>query len=171
LAWIAVIGGIAVLASYAYGLVLDPEAGAGLWGGVPQSLVPLYTTCMILAAAGFFPFTHYLFFRLDPDEVRIAGRFGYGLFLVLYLLILIPSAAWLPLTAALLRQGGDGWWLLIRLVLALVAIGSGGVLAALLSLRPRPGGWAYWLAVIGCVPFCIQTVVLDLLVWTAFFPA
>ena len=38
-----VVGGIAVLGSYVWG-VGAPGVGAALWGGVPESLRPLYTT-------------------------------------------------------------------------------------------------------------------------------
>jgi hypothetical protein len=62
-------------------------------------------------------------------------------------------------------------WLAIRLVLALVGLGSVALLWALLSLRPRQPSAGYWLAVAGAAAFCIQTAVLDLFVWTAFFPA
>jgi len=171
LAAIVLLGGIAVLVSYAYIAALDPATRAGLWGDVPQALLPGYAVSMVLAAAGFFAFTYFLFFRVDPDQARIAGRFGYGLFHGLYLLILVPSALWLPLTSAMVQQPSSLLWLSIRLVLALVGLAGIALLLALLTLRPRRPGAVYWLAVAGAVAFCIQTAVLDLFVWTAYFPA
>ncbi len=171
LAGIVLLGGIAVLASYAYILAIDPTTRAGLWGGVPQALLPAYVASMALGAAGFFAYTYFLFVHADPDRVQIAGRFGYGLFHSLYLLILIPSALWLPLTSAMVQQPGSLLWLSIQLVLALVGLSGVALLLALLSLRPRRPAAAYWLAVVGAVAFCIQTAVLDLFVWTAYFPA
>ena len=170
LAGIVLIGGVAVLASYAYILAIDPATRAGLWGGVPPAYLPGYIASMALAVAGFFAFTYFLFVHVDPDRVRIAGRFRYGLFHGLYVLILGPSALWLPLTSAMVQQPSSILWLSIRLVLALVGLGSVGLLLALLSLRPRQPPAAYWLAVAGAVAFFIQTAVLDLFVWTAFFP-
>jgi hypothetical protein len=171
MAGIVLLGGAAVLVSYAYSLAIDPATRAGLWGGVPQALLPGYVASMALAAAGFFAFTYFLFVHVDPDRARIAGRFRYSLFLGLYLLILGPSALWLPLTSAMIQQPGSLLWLGIRLVLALVGLGSVALLSALLTLRPRQPLPAYWLAVAGAVAFCIQTAVLDLFVWTAFFLA
>ena len=165
------LGGIAVLVSYAYVLAVDPTTRAGLWGDVPQALLPGYAVSMVLAAAGFFAFTYFLFVHIDPDQTRIAGRFSYRLFQGLYLLILIPSALWLPLTSAMVQQPGSLLWLSIRLVLALVGFSGVALLLALLSLRPRRPVAAYWLAVVGAAAFCIQTAVLDLFVWTAYFPA
>ena len=88
---------------------------------------------------------------------------------LIYALILVPSALWMPLTLRMLEQPSAGLWLGICLVLAAVALGSLGLLGALLSLRPRQPRWAYWLAVAGSVTFSIQTVLLDAVVWTAFF--
>ena len=57
LALLNALGGIAVLGSYAYAFSYSSELRAGLWGGVPESLQPIYTVNMLLAAAGYFPFT------------------------------------------------------------------------------------------------------------------
>ena len=168
---IVLLGGMAVLASYAYSLAVDPVTRAGLWGGVPSVFLPAYTASMVLAATGYFAFTYFLFFHVDPDRARIAGRFGYSLFHGLYVLTLGPSALWLPLTSVMIQQPSSLLWLGIRLVLALVGLGSAALLLALLSLRPRQPQAAYWPAIAGAVAFCIQTAVLDLFVWTAFFPA
>jgi hypothetical protein len=170
LVWIVLLGGVAVLISYAYILSIDSSRQAALWGGVPPALLPAYVTSMALAIVGYFAFTYFLLFPADPDRVRIASRFGYGLFHGLYLIILIPSALWLPLTSAMVQQPSGTLWLLIRLVLALVGLASVGLLLALLGLRPRQPTRAYWLAVAGSVAFCFQTAVLDLFVWTALFP-
>ena len=86
-------------------------------------------------------------------------------------MILAPSALWLPLTSAMVQQPSSILWLGIRLVLGAVGVGSVALLLALLSLQPRQPARAYWLAVAGSVAFCFQTAVLDLFVWTAFFPA
>ena len=170
-AWIVLLGGGAVLLSYAYVLGIDPATRADLWGGVPLALLPSYVVSMALATGGFFAFTFFLVFRADPDSVRIAGRFGYGLFSGLYAMILAPSALWLPLTSAMVQQPGGILWLGIRLVLLAVGVGSVALLLALLSLKPRQPARAYWLAVAGGVAFCFQTAVLDLFVWTTLFPA
>lgn len=165
-----VVGGVAVLGSYAHGLASNPNAGEVLWGGVPLALRPLYTVSMLLAAVGYFPFTAYLLFGVDAERMRIAGRLGYGWFVLLYALILGPSALWMPLTLVI----RDGWspalWIVIRLVLALVGIGSLALLAALLTLTPRRHGATYAMAVAGAVAFCVQTALLDACVWPAFFP-
>ncbi len=171
LVWIVFLGGTFVLASYAYSWVVDPAILAGFWGGVPLGTRPAYSVAMLLAAAGFFAYSYFLLFCVDPDGARIAGRFGYGLFPLLYLMILVPSALWTPLTSAMLDQGSGILWLAIRLVLYVVAAGSIGLLVALLALQPSQPAWAYRLAIAGSVAFCIQTALLDAVVWATLFPA
>lgn len=170
LALLNVIGGAAVLGSYAHGLASHPLTRNEVWGGVPELLKPLYTVCMLCAAAGYFPFTYYILFRVDPDGVRIAQRFGYGAFHVLYACVLVFSALWMPLTFAMLEQPSLPLWYAIRLTLAVVGLASLGILASLLTLEPRDAGIAHSAAVVGCIAFCIQTALLDALVWPAFFP-
>jgi hypothetical protein len=169
LAWINVVGGIAVLASYVHGILSHPATRGEVWGGVPEALQPLYATSMLAAALGYFAFTSLVFLRLDPDEVRI-GRYGFGLFNALYAAVLVPSALWMPLTFAMLAEPSPILWWAIRLDLALVGIASLGLLAAIAAVRPAPPAGRRRAALIGAAAFCFQTAVLDALVWTALFP-
>ena len=135
---INVIGGIAVLGSYALGIASNPATRGEVWGGVPEALRPLYTVNMLLAAAGYFLFSHYVVFRLDPARVRVASRFGPGVFPVLYALILAPSALWMPLTFEMLAAPSAALWIAIRLTLFAVGLGSLGLLFAIAGARPCP---------------------------------
>ena len=73
---INVVGGILVLGSYVQGLMAHPDNRNALWGGVPNSVQPLYTVSMILAALGYFAFTYFVMFKIDAAEFRVADRFG-----------------------------------------------------------------------------------------------
>jgi hypothetical protein len=167
---INVIGGCAVLASYAHGIAANPLTRGDVWGGVPEFLQPLYTLNMLFAAAGYFAFSHYVFFRLDPERVRVLRRLDFGAFEWLYALILLPSAAWMPLTFAMLDAPSMPLWWAIRIDLALVGLGSLGLLAAILSAEGEGADRGRRLAALGCAAFCLQTAVLDALVWPAYFP-
>jgi len=163
-----VLGGIAVLGSYVYGLSAHPETRGGVWGAVPDILRPLYTASMLLAALGYFPMTGYVLLRLARSPVRV-GPFGFGVFHACYAAILLPSAVWMPLTFAMLEQPSPALWAAIRTVLALVAAGSLGVAVCLVAARPRDRGPFWRLAVAGCILFCNQTVLLDALLWPYFW--
>ncbi|MBM3156917.1 MAG: hypothetical protein FJ004_06495 [Chloroflexi bacterium] len=163
-------GGILVIGSYVQGIRANPANSNALWGGVPTSIIPLYTVCMLLAAAGYFAFSYYVFFRIDPDIAEIGNVFDFKLFLILYGLILFPSALWMPLTFAMLKKPGRALWWAIRITLFVVGLGSLGLLLALLGLEPVESAPLRWLAVSGSVFFCVQTALLDALVWPKYFP-
>lgn len=166
---INVLGGFAVLGSYALGILGHADAGSALWGGVPETLRALYTLGMLAAALGYFAFSGYLLLAVDAQEARVGKRFGFGIFNYLYIGILVPSAMWMPLTFMMVEQPSTWLWFLIRAVLAIVGLSSLGLLAALLLLRPKKRIWAFWIAVAGTVAFSFQTAILDALVWTAYF--
>jgi hypothetical protein len=162
------IGGIAVIGSYIYGLNAQSGGASILWGGVPENIRPVYTVSMILSALGFFAFIYFILFRLDPSEVSIAGTFGFSLFFAIFILILLPSALWMPLTNFYVGTPSTGTWVIVRIILALVGIGSIALVWALLSLQTREGV-AYWLAVAGSGYFAFHTAILDAILWAHLF--
>lgn len=139
-----------------------------LWGGVPAQLRSLYTTNMFLAAAGYLVFSIFILLT-KQDEVKVAGRFGFGSFLILYLLVLIPSALWMPLTILAIEQSSQVLLWLVRVDLLVIALSSLGILVGLISMQPRRPTWFHILAVIGGLAFCLQTVVLDAIIWSILF--
>jgi len=158
------IGGPAVVASYLLGLSTRPGQVDVLWGGYPVSLRTISTVNMLLAAGGYLFLLVFLLVRVDP-AARF-GKFPFGIVNLFYILILIPSAIWISLTFAVADQYSLGRWLAVIVTLALVGLGSTGMLLALLNLRPRPAGRTYWLAVAGAFFLFLQTAVLDAIVWT-----
>ena len=166
---INILGGAAVIGSYIFGLRGQSSGANILWGGVPASIRPVYTVSMILSALGYFAFIYFILFRLVPDEVVIGGRFGFSLFFAIFLVILIASAFWMPLTNLYVSNPAGGTWIGIRTVLALVALGSIALCWALLSLETKNHGVAYWLAVAGSGYFAFHTTVLDAILWAALF--
>jgi hypothetical protein len=166
---INLLGGAAVLSSYAYGIRTHANAMDVLWGGVPATIRPFYTAGMLLAAIGYFLFMYFILFRLNPTATRFGDRFGFGTLNALFAAILIPSALWMPLTFLAVEVSSVVLLWVVRLVLAAVGLASLSLLVALWSVKPRQPAWAYWLAVIGCAAFCLQTAVLDMIVWSAYF--
>lgn len=169
LLWLNLLGGGAVLGSYAYMLATHPQVGDALWGGVPRAWVPLYTVSMLTATGGYFAFAQHLFFRAAPDDTRF-GRLPFTALHAIFALILLPSAVWMPLTFAYLDAPSAGLFLVIRVVLALVGLGSLALVVALLRMQPRGPRVSWALAVVGSLLFTFQTGVLDALVWTHYFP-
>ncbi len=167
---INVIGGVLVIGSYIQGIKAHPGNAGDAWGNVPASIKPMYTVSMLLAAAGYFAFSYFIIFRLDPGELADANSFSYSMFILAYALILFPSAMWMPLTFAILEKPGRVLWWAIRVTLAAVGIGSLGLLALIIILNHDEPNWLRWLAVAGSVFFCLQTAVLDAIIWPIYFP-
>lgn len=162
------VAGPAVLASYVYSFGRYPALVDDMWGGVPDAIRGVYTAWMFAAATGYLVFTAAFVFRTDAASARVLGR-GYGMLLPLYALVLLPSAAWMPLTGAMLEGPAPGLWPLVVAGLWLTLAGSLGLLVATLLSET---GWSRpWrvAAVVGAAAFCVQTVGLDGIVWVWLF--
>ena len=166
---INIIGGAAVLGSYVIGLRGQSGGANVLWGGVPENIRPVYFISMILSAIGFFFFLYYIFFRIDPAQVSIAGISGFTAFYIIFILILVPSAFWMPLTNMYVSNPGTGLWISIRAVLAIVGLASIALLLALLTMQGKVPGVSHWLAVAGSAYFAFHTAILDAIIWAALF--
>jgi len=162
-----VLGGTAVLGSYAHGLSTHPLSRSALWGSLPEAWRPIYTVSMLLAAAGYFAFTSLFLLRTDPERRRVGQR-GFGVVLTCYAGVLVGSTLWLPLTFHMLAAPTALLWVVIRLDLLTVGAGSLGLLVVLLRM-PEERDWWWALAVGGVLLFTWQTLVLDALVWPAYF--
>ena len=166
---INVIGGIAVIGSYIFGLNAQSGGANILWGGVPTGIRPVYGVSMIISALGYFAFLYFIFFKLTPDEVMIANRFGFWLFYAIFLLILIPSALWMPMTNLYVGNPGTGLWITVRTILIVVGLASAALVWVLLTLQTRTPAVPYWLAVAGSAYFTFHTLILDGIIWAALF--
>jgi hypothetical protein len=162
---INILGGAAVMLSYVYGLRGQAGGANVLWGNVSASIRPLYTVSMIISAIGYFAFIYYILFRIEPAQSNVS----YYLFYVIFLVILVASACWMPLTNLYVSHPGTGFWIGVRVVLALVGLGSIALVWALLALHADVRGIAFWLAVAGAGYFAFRTVVLDAIIWAALF--
>ena len=166
---INLIGGAAVIGSYIFGLNAQPAGADVLWGGVPGNIRPVYAVSMVLAALGYFAFLYYIFFKINPQQTNIAGIFNFSLFHAIFLLILIPSALWMPLTNLYVANPGTGLWISIRIVLAVVGLASITLIWSIINLQTKIPGLAYWLAVVGSGYFAFHTAILDAVVWAALY--
>ena len=166
---INIIGGAAVIGSYIFGLRGQSGGANVLWGGVPENIRPVYTVSMIISALSYFAFLYYIFFRLEPGQISIAGVSGFTMFYIIFLFILMVSAFWMPLTNMYVSNPGSGIWIWIRIVLAVVGLASIALFVALLTLQGKVPGTAYWLAVAGSGYFAFHTAILDAIVWAALF--
>lgn len=154
-----VVGGVAVLGSYAWGLA-QPDP-ARLWGSLPEAAVGPYSASMPFAAIGYFLMMAWADRRAKAGEHAATGAFA---------TLLAASALWMPLCFAALDaplEARTGWLVAVQLDLAITALASLWLLRALVAAREAT--WAWRVTVAGWLAFCWQTVLLDAIVWPRFF--
>lgn len=162
---INIIGGIAVIGSYVWGLKAGTGGADALWGGTPASIKPIYAISMLISALGYFAFSYFIFFRLNITDIKP----GFWIFYIIFLGILGTSTFWMPLTNIFLTSPGITLWIAIRAVLAIVGLSSCVLAGVLISLHTKETGLAYWLAVAGSAYFAFHTAVLDMIFWPILF--
>ena len=165
---INVVGGVSVVGSYVLWLRGSPSGADALWGGVPARIRPVYGVSMILSAIGYLAVLYYLLVEAVPDEAIIGGNLGFEWFIPIIVLMLFPSASWMPLTSLYVDRPSTGKWIATRTVLFIVGLASIALAWALLALEPS-GGAAYWVAVVGSIWFAFHCFILDGVVWAALF--
>jgi len=166
---IIIIGGIAVLASYVFGLKSNSNAVNALWGGVPEKWRGLYTVSMFVSALSYFVFSTFILFKLEVNEIKIFNSLTYSFFLFTFSLILIPSALWMPLSLQMLENPRPIIWMSIRIVLTLVGLASFAVTVGLILIQPKQTGLYYWSSVVTSGFFAFHTGILDAILWPYFY--
>jgi hypothetical protein len=166
---INVVGGLAVLGSYAYGFIQDPDLVQQLWGDVPQALLGLYNINMLLASTGYLLMLSYILTCLPADCRSDSGGLVFERLNYLTGLILFCSALWMPLSFALLDTPNLDLWWCIRAVL----FGTGAsalVCAYQVHKYAEKRGLFLKIALCAYFFFCVQTALLDALIWPYYFP-
>ena len=60
-------------------------------------------------------------------------------------------------------------WVGIRSVLFIVGFSAVGLLGAFIFSKFDKSSWLYYAGIIGLIPFCVQTMILDALIWPIYF--
>lgn len=166
---INLIGGVSVVSSYLVTILTYPGSLMDFWGRIPDSLIRLYSILIILSAVSYILFTAYILSINAPKPQLIWKRFGYRGFHLSYLLILIPSALWMPLTRFYLDSPSMRRWSLVEMDLRLVAVGSTLLLIQFAGIRPVKRRLFYALSLVALLVFFIQTSIIDPFFWTSGF--
>ena len=147
------VGGPCVLGSYAWGFTTQADP-MRLWGSISPSVQGPYSACMPLAAVGYLVLLAHAHRRPRAQTVGAMA------------VLLLCSTAWMPLCFAYLDHGWPLWT--VWGSLAGTALASIALLAD--AFRSAERDRLRLAACLGAIPFCVQTVLLDALVWPVFFP-
>lgn len=166
---INIILGPILLYTYYKGVSQNSDIASKLWGGVPQVFTPYIVASMFIAAFGYFFFTYYLTFEVDQQTLLVFNKFNFSIFIILYLMILVPSCFWIDLSINYLINENPMLWKWIVLILYTVGIASIILLICLININPNNGSLLYRISILGCFAFTFHTMFLDGLLWTIFF--
>jgi hypothetical protein len=165
--FILLVLGTLVPLSYIIGL---GDKADTMWGGVPSNIRPLYTISMLISAIGFFIFSTYTFLNVFKDGFILPYSLKKWTIHLSYLLILIPSALWIPLVNVMLDRPSTLIWVAIRSVLILVALGTLILLILITKAKKEEKGLFYYASVVGLILFLFHTGILDAIIWPILFP-
>ena len=164
--FIQIVFGTLVPLSYVLGLGENTDA---MWGGVPNNIRPIYTVSMLISAAGFFVFSTYTFLKVFKESFTLPYCLKKWTIHLSYILILIPSALWIPLVNVMLEKPSDLIWFSIRTVLLLVALGTLSLLILILKAKKDKKDLFYSATIFGLIWFLFHTGVLDAIIWPYLF--
>lgn len=165
---INLVGGPLVLLSYVIGLKAGKSADI-LWGGTPKRIRGVYTLSMLISATSLLVTTVFIFLILNNGDIELPYYLNTNIFNILYSVLLLFSAIWIPLVNVMVNRPSKLIWLSIRFGLILVGLSALGIFILLLGIIPQPTGLLYWASVIGMGVFLIHTGILDAFLWPYFW--
>jgi len=160
------IGGSLVLLSYLYAIKTYSGNVNDFWGGFPKQYLSVYYVSMLVSAVSFFIFTSYILLQFDMLTERHIFKV---VFPVLYTILLIGSAIWMPSVKLYLIDAPSFLWIFIRTILFSVGFSSLVMTVVLFITKPNPISTHYVGAVVASSYFCFHTLILDGFVWPHFF--
>ena len=167
-----VLGGVAVLGSYALGLLLYPETRMSLWGGIQGNWQTIFTVSMLPAAIGYLFFFYVMVFRSGTEAFTQTSVLGVYTPSILCAAFLISATVWMPSTIAYLNTQQTGWRALSVASLWITALSLIALLLVMISVKTGPAFVTTYkyIAVAGLSYIVFHCLVLDAIVWIARFP-
>ena len=165
---VQIFGGLAVLGSYAWGLMTHPDTRMDLWGGVTEKERLWYVPIMPTAAIGHLLTIWYLYFKVNPEGIDLPGGFGYHTFTILFAIYLLFAAVWMPMTFSAL-EGNHSIVPLMKISLVIVGVACALILACLIIIGPQTSGNLHWWVIFGMSGLVIQTLFIDAIFWSMRF--
>lgn len=165
-----IIGGIAVLAGYAFTLVNNPETRNDLWGGVPESWKPMYSLSMFVSAFGYLYVTYYCAFKRGLDMQFFGGRYGASTMTVLIAIFLFSSSFWIHSTFSYIDSPSQKQWFFINIELFTTAIALILFTLGLATAKGVQNKLKHNIATVGSSLITFHCLILDAIIWTSKFP-
>lgn len=160
-----IIGGIAVLGSYAITLMLYTDQRSDFWGGINTSQQRIFVWSMLFAALGYLLFFNWVTFRLESGLLTEGSSLHSQLPVALCGIFLFFSMLWMPTTSVFLQTGNNLWWYLAVAILWVVSISLLLLLLIVLANQWGNRSWFSVLGMAGLMYLVIHCTIFDAIIW------
>lgn len=146
--------GICVVFSYQQGIKRREDIEV-LWGGLSKKLRKIYTISILVSTVAFFVSFIYI--------LLLIGDGSYPFFFIIYTVMLIASAFWMPLVNRFVKTKSDIDWYLMRTSLIFTGLSSFFLFFFLLNIQEST--IFYYIALASSIILTLHTGILDAIVW------
>ena len=165
-----ILGGLAVLGGYYWGITSFSEYREALWGGVHGALRTILTVSMLFSALGYLLFCYVSLFRDGLVNFNEVSNLGSYTVVMLVAIFLTSAALWMPSTIYYLKTQNSIWWIVSVASLWVTAL----ALLALLYISASAdidsiGVVTKYLAIAGLASITFHCLVFDAVIWVILF--
>lgn len=150
---INVLCGLEIVHSYFYCTARDCGWAARSWTSASARFRGRYTALIWFGLAGYLLSFHHIVWRMDVATPVFPGGLTGALFVLPFVLILLPSVLWIPTTYDYLKTRSPRELLRVQMVRYLVAAGSLILLVMLALLKPFAPEHFSWPSTVGAALF------------------
>jgi hypothetical protein len=116
------VGGTAVLGSYAIGLGYFPEYRNELWGGIQGIWRNILVVSMLLSGAAYLTFCYFIVFRQDIHTYNAHFILGPQTIALLTGVFLLSATLWMPSAILYMHTENNIWWIFTIVTLWVTAL-------------------------------------------------
>ena len=167
---INLIGGLAVLGSYAIGLGMFPEYREALWGEVRGGLRTAIVISMLFAALGYLAFCYVALFQNGLGDFNKSDWLNSYTLSILVAVFLISATFWMPSAIAYLKFLNTYWLVICIVSLWVTAISLAALVGIVITSDVEIiGSASHYVAIIGIGLITFHCLVFDAIIWSIMF--
>ena len=165
-----IVGGVAVLGGYYWGIASFAEYREALWGGIQGNLRTILTISMVLAALGYLVFCYVSLFRDGLVNFNETNIFGTNTVEIVVIIFLASAALWMPSTIFYLKTQNSLLWIVSIASLWITALALLTLIYISVSTDSNSIGiGTKYLAISGLSSITFHCLVFDAIIWVVLF--
>ena len=165
-----IIGGVAVLSSYALCIILFPDTREVLWGEISGGLKNFFVISMLIAAVGYISYLSITLINPDLGQFRNTLFLGPNTISILSSLFLISATLWMPASVIYIKNPSLLMWLIMVFSLWITALSILTIFVLSLNSSFESKQVFKIISSIGLFYISFHCLILDGIIWVAKFP-